>query len=170
MDKKHIVLALAVMVFAVPLTTSAKTAHRGSCDGEALDYNTARGACRSGDFAGETIVSCKSNGKETDRRLRNSDGKKNAIYEGNCGGTLVNHGTLSAACDSGDYPGELIVRCKRGREAKHRVCPTTVADDVDVSVHSEGSVFWGIGDAIKTMYPTVAAANVSYSRSLLTVI
>ncbi len=145
-------LAMACLVFSANL--EARTARFDNCDGAAAgDHNTARGACRSGNYPGRVIVSCKNNGKETDRRTCNSGGEKKSIHLGSCGGAVVDEDSFSDACDSGEHDGELLVLCKRGREAKHHQCPIRQVIDPDTVIH-EGTTELAIAAAaVRDKYP-----------------
>ena len=154
-------VATAIVLLTTSISVCAKTAHIDSCGGEELDYNSAKKACKSGDFPGETIVTCKNNGKEKDRRVCNSDGEKNAIYLGSCGGEIVDFNTLNKACDSGNYSGELLVRCKRGRESKHKQCPGDLAEAPHTLLHIQGSTLANAASAVRTAFPFMKDAQKS---------
>jgi len=161
-NKNSLFIMLVLLTGILSNTADSKTARKINCDGEAAgNYNTARGACRSGEFPGEVIVSCKNNGKETDRRTCNSDGNNKGIFLRNCGGTSLDESNFTDACDSGDYDGQLLVQCKRGREAKHHQCPIRQVIDPGTVVHEETTEIAQIGIDIREKFPTKKAANKS---------
>lgn len=118
-------------------TVVAKDAHRNSCSGDKLSYNTAKKACKSGDFPGETIVTCNNKGKEKDRRICNSDGEKKGVYVGTCSGTATGFTNLKKACQSESHFGDLLVKCKKGKEKSRMQCESADDDDDKVVLFKE---------------------------------
>jgi len=122
-----VLISLCMVLFASEV--HARDARKNSCSGELLPYNTAKKACKSGDYPGETIVTCKSNGKQKDRRICNSDGEKKGVYVGSCSGTATGYTNLKKACQSEDYFGDLLVKCKKGKEKSRLQCESADEDD-----------------------------------------
>jgi len=139
MNAKYIVK----IVFVMMLTASyqnvavAKNAYLDSCSGDELPHNTAKKACNSGDYPGETVVTCSNKGKEKDKRLCNSDGKKNGVYLGNCSGTSTGYTNLKKACQSENYLGALLVDCKKGEEKKRMQCEAAEEDDAKIAIFKD---------------------------------
>lgn len=113
----------------------AKSARINNCSGaQAGDYKTARAACKSGDFPGQTIVTCSNKGKLKDKRVCNSDGEKVGVYLGSCTGADTGFKDLMKACKSGDYFGEFLVKCRNGRQKKRMQCEAAAGGDSKVSI------------------------------------
>lgn len=131
-------LSMSLVVAAFCSTGAlAKTVHLGDCNGTELDYKNAKKACNSGDYPGETIVACKKNGKQKDRRICSSDGEKKGVYVDNCAGIATGFTSLKKACKSEDYFGELLVKCKKGEEKKRMQCESADKDDDKVTIFKE---------------------------------
>ena len=142
-------LYLSMSLLLVTLSSKAavaKDAFLDSCNGTKLNYNTAKKACKSGNFPGDTIVTCKKNGKLVDSRICNSDGEKNGIYIDTCAGSATGFKDLKKACKSEDYFGELLVKCKKGEEKKRMQCESADKDDDKVVIFKENC---GSGDTIE---------------------
>lgn len=112
----------------------AKSAHVNSCSGTDTGYRTAKKACKSGDFAGQTIVTCNRKGKQKDRRVCNADGAKVGVYLGHCSGASTGFKNINKACKSGDYFGDLLVKCRKGRVKKRLQCAEAESDDDKVVI------------------------------------
>lgn len=128
-------LIFIAFIFSLPPSNAfAKSAFQGGCSGTKLDFSNAKKACASGDFPGETIFTCKKNGKQTDRRTCNSDGAKKGVYINNCSGTATGFSSLKKACQSEAHFGELLVKCKKGEEKNRMQCESAESDDDKVVI------------------------------------
>jgi hypothetical protein len=132
----YTILSLILIVFTSTLVF-AKDAYLDSCSGTKLNYNSAKKACKSGKYPGQTIVTCKNNGKQTDKRTCNSDGEKKGVYLDNCGGPATGFNDLKKACKSEDYFGELLVKCKKGEVKKRMQCEAADKDDDKVVIFKD---------------------------------
>lgn len=128
-----VILALFFLVFS-STTAGAKEARLGNCGGTQLSFNTAKKACASGNFPGQTIVTCKKNGKQTDRRICNSDGAKSGVYVNTCAGTATGFTDLKKACQSENFFGSLLVKCKRGEEKNRMQCESSGSSDDKIAI------------------------------------
>ena len=107
----------------------ARTAHLNNCNGTELSYKSARKACKSGNYPGETVVTCNRKGEQKDRRICSSDAEKKGVYIGNCAGAATGYTNLKKACQSGNYFGVLLVRCRYGEEKNRMQCESAEEDD-----------------------------------------
>ncbi len=129
--------AIALVVLLAIFTQGsafAKTAYTNSCNGTELPFNTAKKACKSGNYPGQTIVTCNNNGKVKDRRICNSDGEKKGVYIGNCAGSSTGYTNLKKACQSEDYFGRLLVKCKKGEEKSRMQCESAQEGDKKTAI------------------------------------
>ena len=151
---KRSLLVIALSCLAISGTAVAKSAHFDSCDGTELDdYKTAKKACKSGEFPGRVIVTCKNNGKEKDRRTCNNSDEKKSIHVGNCAGDEVSEDKFDDACESGSYDGQRLVLCKRGREAKHHQCPIRQVLDPGTVLHAADTDLALAAVGVRNKYP-----------------
>ena len=130
------ILSLLFLVFS-STTANAKDARIGSCGGTQLSFKTAKKACASGNFPGQTIVTCKKNGKQVDRRICNSDGAKSGVYVNTCAGTATGFTNLKKACQSENFFGSLLVKCKRGEEKSRMQCESADSEDGKVAIFQD---------------------------------
>lgn len=131
-----IILGATLISISLIITSNpaySKTAHLDNCDGQRLsNYKSAKKACKSGNYPGQTIVTCNKKGKLKDHRVCNSSGKRKGIFVGSCGGQVTGHGTLKKGCQSGNYNGQLLVKCKNGVERKRMECMSASSNDPKV--------------------------------------
>ena len=123
-----------LFISLLPHQSKARSAHVNNCSGTDTGYRTARKACKSGDFPGQTIVTCNRKGKQKDRRICNADGNKVGVYENSCSGSATGFKNLKKACKSGDFFGDLLVKCRNGEEKKRMQCAEAESDDNKVVI------------------------------------
>lgn len=99
-----------------------------------MKYDSAKKACKSGNYPGQTIFTSKKNGKRTDKRICNSDGEKKGVYLDTYAGLETGFKDLKKACKSEDYFGKLLVKCKKGEEKKRMQCEAADKDDDKVVI------------------------------------
>ena len=128
-----IILFLFVLTF-YSTSVIAKSARLGSCGGTQTSFKTAKKACASGNFPGQTIVTCKDNGKQIGRRICNSDGSKVGVYVNTCAGASTGFTDLKKACQSGSFFGNLLVKCKKGKEKTRMQCESAGTDDGKIAI------------------------------------
>jgi len=141
---KLAVLLVAVICFYFGSSTYAvakKTARLDACTtGTPLSYKTAKKACKSGNYPGETVVTCKKKRKgekQKDRRVCNSDNKKKGVYVDHCGGVSTGFKNLKKACQAGNHFGSLLVKCKRGKEKKRQFCAEANEEQNKITVFGD---------------------------------
>ncbi len=122
MKKIFYLVTLGCCLAFLPVIAAAKTIHLNDCSGTKLSFKTAKAACKSGKHPGQTIVKCNKKGDIKNTRRCSTDGQKKGIYEDSCTGTPTGFKDLVKACKSGNHFGQLLVKCKNGKEKKRMQC------------------------------------------------
>jgi len=129
MKNKFYIQIVLLSLFLLSSMAYSKDAYINDCSGDKLDYRTAKKACKSGDYAGQVIVTCSNKGKQKDKRTCNSDNERKGVYLETCAGTETDFTNLKKACQSENYFGSLLVKCKNGRVKKRMQCEAADQDD-----------------------------------------
>lgn len=114
------------------MSYAKRSAYLGACNGTKLPYNTARKACKSGKYTGQTVLTCNRKGKQKDRRICNSDGKKAGVYVDSCSGSATGYKLIDKACKTGKFNNKLLVKCRKGKEKRRRQCTPASKNDKQV--------------------------------------
>lgn len=135
----HRLLAHSVLatIFLTLTSLAGADAFLGSCTGTPLDFKNAKAACASGEFPGQTVVSCSDSGQFRKARLCNSDGARKGVYLNNCSGLATGFKSVNAACANGGLEGQLLVQCDRGEESKRRMCEPAVGETPKTQIFLE---------------------------------